>query len=83
MTVVIWLLDSRNLLLAAAPLLMYRLLVILERPLTEGCRDWVGKAHVSDVIKTVDQQLVTSETYVSFLKCVHGKLSPAAGHRSS
>lgn len=39
MTVVIRLLESMSLLLAATPLLMYRLLVICERPLTDGCRN--------------------------------------------
>lgn len=39
MTVVIWLQDSLSLLLAATPLLVYRLLVFCERPLAEGCRN--------------------------------------------
>ena len=43
MTVVIRLLETMSLLLAATPLLMYRLLVICERPLTDGCRNRTGK----------------------------------------
>ena len=67
MTVVMWLVDSMSSLLAATPLLMYRLLVIWERPWTEGCPTaWARRGHSGVVIEAAGQR----------------SLLAASGHRS-